>query len=557
MCMLGSISMVAAGQGVVKEVAGIRDFAPEKRKASRMEAIPTMLTIRNGNARPSFNSEPVTVDIEPTIATFKLLPDDYIYLRPDKRGYAALGYFPKGDIDLSAGYRLLDTRTMTARVWTQLDRNYYHGQFKDRDEKYRTTTTDLAVGANYAWKADEHGVLAASVTYMYDHFNYPIWDVEPLAQSVNRFRVDAKWDGRAGDSFTYGAQAGLLRFGNSDAIIPEGYTVTGNEASPLGETVWKAGAYGKLQCSRKVSVGLRINYEEASLNRIYIEEAENALSMTSGVGKGVLSITPDVGFTGSKMTGRLGLNFAIATRDVSGTSIGTEAAWNWLVSDYFSINADVAAGPVLNTLEQMYHVNRYASPLSTPGISYIPFDFKLSLNLLSYKGFTLTAGGDFSWANDWVLPALVDKMAALEIDDIHTGIYFLKGSYRYGDTFDMEASVTGAAGNSCSKTYYKWNDRATTVVNAGINWHPVKNVTLSASYDLRTGRKVIYYQSGGDIGFESLGNISDLALRAHWQLNDMIGVYGLVEGITQGKYLHVSGLPGQRLKPLVGLTMRF
>lgn len=563
MYMLATAASCVIAQDVVKEVAGIRDFEPDKRKATRLETVPSLITVDEGVVKPSFNSRLINIAIEPSISRFNLLPEDYIYKRDDTRGYAALGYFPKGDIDLSAGYRLLDKRDITADIWTQFDRNYYHGQFSGEERKYRITTTDLAVGANLSWLARGRGVLRASTSYMYDHFNYPLGSVEPESQSINRFRVNADWDGKAGERFRYGINASVIYFGNRDAIIPEGYTVVGNTSSPLCETTWKAGAYGRYRCSRKVSLFLDINYQEASLDRSYTEEYGQNLIPSAGVRKGVLSLTPRVDFTGRKMDGYLGLNFSVPTGYDSGLKIGEEAAWNWLISNYFAINARVTSGPMLNTLEQMYHISRYASPLSTPGVSYVPFDFDISLNLLSFKGFSLSAGCGYSWVTDRVMPALFNGMSALEISDLHTAIYFVKAGYEYGETLAVEASFTGASGDSYERAYYKWQDRATRVVSVSVDWHPGKNVTLSVGYDYRSGRKVLSGTTSegsygiDEIGFKSLGDISGVSVRAHWNISNAIGVYGRVEGIGQKKYLQVSGLPGQRLKPLVGLTVKF
>lgn len=563
MYMLVTVVLGSFGQTMVKEVSGIRDFNPEKRQATRIDASPSIITPNSDAPKPLFSSTLMEVNVTPSFTPFSLIPDNPIYPRPSKKGYAVLGYFPKGDIDLSAGYRIIDKQALNAGVWAQLNRNFYHGQFPDSDDKYRITTTDVATGANLAWQARDHGVLTSSLTYTYGHFNYPLGNVSPSSQSVNNFTFNGQWDGRAGESFRYGASASISRFSYSNAIIPEGFSIDANDTKPLAETCWRTDAYATFKCSRKVAVSLNVNYQQTSLNRFYFNDSfQDKLLAGPSINKGVLSVTPRVSFNGKKMNGYLGFNMAFATQDASGSKIGLATAWNWLLSNYFSINANVESRPQINSLEQLYHINRYASPLSTTGISYIPVDLRLSFNMLSFKGFSLSAGIGFSHADNWVTPTIIDGMQAFEITDLSTGLFFAKAAYRYGETFDIETSVTSATGDDSDKGYYLWADRAKTVVNASMNWRPFRFLSIAVGYQYRAGRKITSYSllddsTVNDCRFLNLNDVSNLMLGARWTINDTFGVYGRVEGITQGKYLLVSGLPGQRLRPLLGVSVKF
>lgn len=557
----------ASGQGLVKEVEGIRDFDPDKRPATRLTSTPQLLAPQIEATRLRFSGNPVVVQAENTLTPMPVIPASLPAPAASRSGYAAIGYFPKGDIDVSAGYRLLDKTATQLDVWGQLNRKSYKESAAAGEEKMRLATTDATAGINFAWSGNSGNLLNISASYTYNHFNYPEEMMIPRTLSVSRGHLNAAWDGRAGSRVRYGVSGSVLYMGYSDAAYPAQYTMVEERVCPLNELSGGIKAYCDYRISRKVNLSLEAEYEGADLSRQYlIFPGTTDINRAAGISKGVVSLTPKVWLTGRKMNGYIGANVAVATGDASGTKAGFTGGWNLNLSPYFSLNAQMHSGPVLNTLEQLYNVNRYAAPLGGTGVSYIPCDFELTVNVMSFRGFTLKAGGGLAAANDWVLPGVLNGVPTLTTTDLFALRYIIGAGYRYGTTIEVAATLEGCTSDDYDKGYYRWIDRAGTVARVNVNYRPVEAVTLTAGYEYRGGRKsvaldIIDKGAGTPMAMEMsltpLGAVSNLYAGVYWAINGNVGVFGRVEGITQGRYLLPSCLPGQRLKPLAGVTLKF
>lgn len=555
--------MASWAQGLVKEVEGIRDFDPEKRAATRRAVQPRLLDLDSRPMRGRIDANPIEVSPEPSLAVMPLVAG-----RPEKAapGYASIGFFPKGDIEAAVGYRLIDSDKLLLDAHGRMDRDYFRESLPGSDGKLRLTTTDASAGLDLAWMPVKDSWLESSASWFYSHFNYPLKDMSRSCQSVNGGSVTLGWEQRL-NRFSYeaGASATYFRYGN--AAYPAGYELEGGRGGALGEISGKAYASAAYRINRKVDISLRVDYEGADLNRQYKNmPGTKEIYPVHGISKGVLSFTPRVGFTGARMTGHLGFNLAVASGDVTGTNLGFNVGWMWRLGQYFALNLKSTSGPVVNTLGQLYGVDRYAVPLAGTGMSYIPADAELSLGLLSVKGFTLKAGCGFAAASDWVTPGLYDGVATLMVNDMTTLRGILSAGYRYGDKLTVEVDYMTASSSEYDRGYYRWTDRASRVLTAKVECRPIDALTLMLGYEYRSGRKMLTVNTVSDvdgmplsIGHElvPIGDVSNLSAACRWQITGMVGVYGRVEGITQGRYLQANGMPGRRLKPMVGVTLNF
>lgn len=569
----GFSSAAASGQGLVKEVEGIRDFAPDKRPANRIEVAPESVAPQWDAAAPRYSRTSVAVNVPPSLSVMGLTRGGGIYPGSDSRGYAALGYFPKGDIDLSAGYRIIDKERLSLNVWAQMCRNYFHGRLLGFTKNMRLTTTDIAAGASFAYAAGRAGVVTASTSYSYGMFNYPGGIIFPPSQRVGTYRLNAAWDGRAGERFTYGAKGSMIHTGFAKVPdIPDG-AISGIPLS-TSEIGGSIGAWLDFRCdNQKCSLLLDIDYEgysRAVPSPVFPLDKEDRSQLL--LSKGVVSVTPKVRFTGRRMNGHLGFNLAFGTGDAGGTDAGADVEWNWVPSDYFAFNLKATSGPVVNSFDRLHALSRYAMPPYGVVNSYIPLDAEASLNLLSIKGFTVSVGGGYAVANDWISTALVHSEPTYSLSDLRALRYFAKAGYRYSDKIEVELSIEGIDDDHdaefttpdgieyyewSNRSYYRYADRATTIVRASALWHPISSVAISAAYEYRTGRSIATLYAINEPALAKLGDVNQLTVRAHWQINRLVGVYGSVEGICQRRYLQADGMPGQRLRPLVGVTLKF
>lgn len=572
--VLAATSLGAWSQGLIKEVEGIRDFAPDKRPATRMEVAPESVTPQWRAERPAYSATVVAVDVNPSLSVMDLTSGASIYPRPTTRGYAAAGYFPKGDIDLSAGYRIVDNKRLALNIWAQMCRNYFHGHMFGSTDNCRLTTTDIAAGASLGYSAGKAGVLTASTSYSCDMFNYPGGIMRPASQRVGIYRLNTGWEGHAGNRLTYGATGRLAYTDYAKDAIPAVSSASNDGQRSQNEISGAIGAWLDFRCSNRISLALNVGYEGASRNNTLTPEATELIGKVALIlNKGVITLEPKVGFTGQKMSGHLGVNLAMATGNLSGTKVGADVAWNWLISPYFAINVKAVSGPVVNEFDRLYALNRYAMPPYGLGMSFIPLDAEASINLLSFKGFHMSVGAGFAAADDWIGTALYKGMPTFSQSDLKSLRYFVSAGYRYGEKIRLEvsfesnnsdydyASMTTPEGQKyyewTDKAYYRYADRAKTVVNASVTYHPIKDIAVRAGYQYRSGRTIAATDETGYPVLAPLGNLNQLTVGAHWQITDLIGVYADVEGICQRHYLQANGMPGQRLRPLVGLTLKF
>ena len=264
-----ALAASAHGQGLVKEVEGIRDFDPDKRPATRLTASPQLLTPKIDATRLRFGSEPIIVSAGASITPMPPLYNGPVRYEAVNPGYAAVGYFPKGDVGASAGYRIIDRVTTRLDVWGQFNRNQFNGESPFSDSKWRMTTTDMAAGLNFAWRHGDHNILKAATSYAYDMFNYPGEVRLPRSQTTGRFRLNVGWRGRAADIFDYEASAYMRHGQYGKTALPQGFDLAAG--SPRGFADLSAGAAlsGRLKCSGRVSVELGAAYDMASRNRTY------------------------------------------------------------------------------------------------------------------------------------------------------------------------------------------------------------------------------------------------------------------------------------------------
>ncbi|MDE6802544.1 MAG: hypothetical protein K2J06_07245, partial [Muribaculaceae bacterium] len=530
---------------------------------------------------PGYSRISPAVDVPPTLSVMGLTAGESIYPRPASRGYAAAGYFPKGDIDLSAGYRIIDREKLTLNLWGQMCRNYFHGRLLGETEKVRLTTTDIAAGLSTAYSAGKAGVLRASTSYSYSMFNYPGRVMLPASQRVGIYRLQAAWDGKAGSNLTYGAEGRLGYTGYAKDAVAAPYFDTQRQVRSQDEISGRIGAWIDFKCSDRINLMLDIAYEGASRNKAFDSKQINMTADELILRKGVISVTPKVGFTGQHMSGHLGFNYSAATGNAKGSNFGADIAWDWLLSHYFAINIKAASGPVVNEFDRLFALSRYAMPAYGIGLSYVPIDAEASLRLLAIKGFTMSLGAGYAAANDWMSTGLIhniyidqihiDNLPTFSSADLYALRFFASIGYRYGDKVEVEVSAEHTncdyeegidfSGqkfyNWTDRAYYRNPDRATTIIRASALWHPIKSVTLSAGYEYRTGRSIASLDVEQIARLLPLGDISRLSVGAHWQITQMLGVYGRVEGLLQESYLPANGMPGQRLCPLVGLTLKF
>lgn len=567
-----SIALSAGAQTYTKDVDVTVELQPEVRAASRLDLSPRTLSKTFPTSSLQYSGNAIAMPVTPMITVLGQVAGAPIYSADGYDGYLVAGYFPGADFGVSAGYRLVNSRSTRLNAWTQLNRNVYK-QYMSLDEgadarKSRVATTDFDLGLNFSHAA-RRGVLSAATSLYLSHFNYPGMLLEPSTQNVTRYRLGADWRSTLDDAATgYSLSADMDYFGFGKACFPTHFNSEALAgADGIHELSGGVSVSGRFMFNDAFGMGLSVGYRTASLSDRYLympgmNEFHDGGRMT----RGVISAGVSFRFNTSRFSGHVGPVIDFATGDRGSTRTGAKGLLNWNISPYLLMYTSAESGTQLNTLGVLYDRSRYAAPLSAAAPSFLTGDVKYGISVGPFKGFSFTVTGGLSKASDWVLPALADGVSTFSTTDLSTAYYSVSLAYDRGEQFSVKATLEGAVSNDLDVAYYKWTDRAKQVLDVTLKWKPVDELTLEGGYELRLGRKICSVTSmQDDMGqpimsnfeFQGLGRVSSGRVGATYAFDDQFGVFARVEGIGQGRYLQAGAMPGQRLRGLVGVTLNF
>ena len=491
-CIL-AVTKIAA-RDYTKDVDVTVELQPEVRAASRLDIAPRAVLKSFPQSTLRYNGTLLPVAVTPMITTLKPVGGDPLYKASPYDGYLVAGYLPWGDLGVSAGYRLVSTRTTRLAAMTQLNRNSYRGyiptEISEDAGRRRLTTTDFEVGLDFATVSNA-GVLSAATSLYLSHFNYPGSIMKPKTQNVTDYRLSMKWQSTVDESASrYAIEGDLDHFGYGKLSLPSGFILQEVESTEsLKELSGRVAAMGQLMFSRDFGMSVSIEYKAASLNRHYLYLPGVAEFYDRGKNyRGVVSVGAGFRFAGEHFNGHIGPVFDFGVGSLNGTNTGARGMLNWHMSPYVLVYATVESGTTLNTLGTLYDRSRYGAPLSAARPSFLDGDIKGGLSIGPFKGFSLTAGGGFAKASNWALPTIADGVSTFASTNINTAYYHAEMKYENGDRFGIGAGIEGVISNRVNHAYYKWNDRARQVVDAFIRWRPIDELTLEAGYELRLGR---------------------------------------------------------------------
>jgi len=563
--------MTATAQTYTKDVDVTVELQPELRAASRLDISPATLTRSYPASSLHYNSNAITMPVTPMISTLQPIAPASAYSPGNTDGYIVAGYYPWVKFGISAGYRLVNTRTTRLEAWGQFNRNRYKeptlADEAGNTPRTRLATSDFDMGLDFSHSAGA-GVLSATTSLYLSHFNYPLSALEPSTQNVARYRLGTAWHSTLDDTASgYAIEGNLDYFKFCKACFPAGFDLNdlGNPDG-LHELSGSIGASGQLMFNDIFGMGLSLSYTGASINDNYrYMPGQNRFHSTGKSTRGVVSLGASFRFNAANFTGHIGPLVDIATGDNNGTNFGASGVLNWNISPYMLIFTTAESGTTLNTLGAMYDISRYAAPLSATGPSFLDGDIKLGLSIGPFKGFSMTAKGGYSTASHWVLPALTDGISTFAASRLSTAYYSLELKYA-NDRFTAKALLEGAVSDEISHGYYRWSDRAKQVLDISLTWRPIDELTIEGGYELRLGRKiccVTTLHEDTDLplsvgySFIPLGRISAGRIGASYAFDETISIFARIEGIGQRHYLMAGAVPGQRLNGLAGISLCF
>lgn len=581
-----AITVIAASaQNMSTQIVVERQIEPEYRPAVRPSGVspvalaPTVTT-------PRLSAAPYSALARLDASLTMLEPaawGDTLYVSPF-RGYANLGYLPAANAAASLGYTFINTRNSRVSAFADYLAYKYHG-YRDADDGQRAQTDyshqELRIGADALHRLDRHNTLAASVEYAFGSTQMPEYAHGPantFKQNTNRAHFAADWSHRGSLAADAGASVRYFGFtkdiyntgASSGTLIPEDpmsealYNIHGNIAVTSGKWLLRLRAAATWQ------------HHSPAAASLYAYAADDGVSDDALFGyahydyhtNALYTFTPSAEVRSSSFTGIFGVRLDLSRGGFSKKFYAApDIRLNWQISSRVALWARVGGGKVLNTLEDLYAYTPYMSGAYGYDMSSIPVTVDAGINMGPFSGFSIALELGGASANEWLMPAMANGANCYEMTKV-AGIHYRAAlAWDALKWFSAHASIEGATQSEDGDDggYYLWRDRARWQTNVGIALRPLKPLTLSVDWNLRTKRRAYELGSASflTMGFLyhkniiNLGNINDISASAAWQFSERLSAHVMLTNILCRRYYIIPGVASARLGGTLGVSYQF
>jgi len=288
-----------------------------------------------------------------------------------------------------------------------------------------------------------------------------------------------------------------------------------------------------------------------------------------------LQFNPYFGIEGVNYKVSLGVNVNYAIDNKNKFLIAPEVDVDWSVAENTSLYLGITGGVNDNNYLSIIQENRYISPTEKVFYSRTLADGTIGIKSGIVKGFEFDIFGGYKYTKgEHLYMALVDTYTPWS--NVSTAGYFDLGTGHFGAQVktsliprtDLSAKAVGyfydasvdADGAGDLKA---WNMPAFTL-NLKADVHVLDNLTLSASYNLLSGRKgalVSVYNAGhgNELSYNdvSLKDINELNVSAEYRFTNWLTGFVQVNNLLNQKYDVCYGYTQQGLGVMGGVRLKF
>lgn len=611
-------------QTLSKEITVAKDVVPEERAASRLILTPQLVLPAIKPAQLKWAERGVTPTMrDQWIAT--LPPVGYAStVEPSPwRGYISAGYLPLAETSISAGYAIVakkDTRVNASLQYDGSSINHRAYAIKgDANsvnpdyEHIKYNTQDLRLGIDASHTFGSIGTISGRVGYGLSAFNHPTYYDKGYDQTANIVDLRLAWNGSVGERFSYGAKIAYDYFGFTKGTPePIGYatlTAPGDTMTSLPKgnknSTFLAQANAAYTISSALSVGAdvmwtttsfsdAIAYQTKSYDPMYNTGIQKAFECI-GLGRYAYSMTevnPYLRWRNSELglTVKGGVGLQIAAGDAGQTRWTPDARLEWAPTSWLGLRASLNDTRVdIGTLASRFARDRYINPNQVAGPSWDKWRTEAGIVVGPFYGASIEAWGGKAVRSSLFMPTIYSPMATGTIDDATKTITIeeqpaiFPGNYINIDDFDdvyygaainysYRSIVTARLSwEGAPQGFAKGNaarlDRASSLVGATLELHPIKPLDVEMSYTVANGRSLYTYAFPFNTdGTQSLtpttsqidlGRAASFDLGATFRINDQFNVWARVENILNDRWELTTGLYNKGRTGLIGLSYRF
>lgn len=561
--------LAGAAQDINTEITIEREVVPEQRAAARPDILPRLQLPQVSQAALTMADRSDVTSIPPYMSRLEPASFGNPVVPEQGRGYVSGGYLPVYNLDLSAGYRLLQTERSSADVFGQFNgRKYSH--------LYRNS---FMVGAGFETRTQGGNKFKAIVDFGHSRFNRYDYmgNIERLSR-YSAFDLALDYTGRITPDldFSVGFDADMAGYKTRSKMSEDGWNTRSD---------WKFG----------LNAGLDWRYNEIStweadvkFNAIIpsmncIEPLQDIYGPDNIVcfKKMSLRFTPGYHYSAQSFDARLGLAidgmFLAKDKDMCNlcqrwlpdtdaknkVMLSPDIRAAWMPSGSFSIWAAWSGRGYDNFMGDVYNAMPDADMYWLGGFSRIPVDIKAGVNFGPWKGASLQVRAGYVNVEDWLMPdGLGAGISAMDLESFMLGGEF---RYDYRSLLSLDVAYDRVLND---EAYYLWRDGAKAQFRAAVTVRPIQALNLKLSWLRRTGRHAqggygsgygYGYGYGSESGYatDGYGQISSLDFSAGYTVNKRLGLFLNLENLLCKRWLLVGGLPSQRLHGLIGATYTF
>lgn len=476
------------------------------------------------------------------------------------RGYASLGYFPALNLGANAGYRFVDTDRSAVGAWMQYN-GYQYKRMSETDaykHDVKLRNHYVTVGAYGSHRFGQSSTLDATLDYTHASILRPSWTrVDDYTQGSNELNARLAWRSHAG-RFGYGIEARYQYFGFNDTYTPLSGDYPGEfeNVRQSYTTIHADLAYLRSDPSEPAKFVLGLEWQNLYNHNGY---SSNLLKIHPYFNVGTGAFRAALGLKAGSISSAFNY-FPLILPDI-------RLSWapsSLPVSAYANMILDSNMEPISNLFAIDPYVNT-RQDFSTRHTLRIDF----GVNLGAFRGLKAKVYASLGVADNNPYPHVSAYSPDMPLwSEPYGTIYYLtdqtcwligaRVDYAYRSLVEAYVSYEQALSYNQMPRWYQWLDGAETSLRVHVGARPIPRVSVALDYDLRSGRRISYYNVGFYGPYEySLGNSSLLDLTASYDLTPSTTLFIRAENLLNCNYLLISTLPAQGIHGLLGATIKF
>lgn len=549
-----------------------REYDPTVQDASKVNSLPVVKEPIVKKIPIDYASYTVPANPEKEIS---LLPSGSIMtdiLYNKRRGYFNFGIGTYLNLNGDLGYHILNTEKDKLNIWFSHRSTSGKVKYLETGDKVKAKLNDNLGGLNFKHEFDKLA-LNMGVKYGYSGFNYygaPLGyspSSKPIIPDLETNQVNQTIQVNMGVESKEDADVGyLLDLGYTN--FSHKYALTKEEDGPTEHTFdvkfdLNAGFGG----NQRIGLGGNIEYFNYNLpTRKTTGEPVEYLFFENHA---EATLSPYYKVGGDNWNIKLGANAMLITGENKKFMASPNVTADIEVADKTVLYASATGKLYSNSMYETSLVNRYINPTEELLPSRNWLDATIGLKSGIAQGFWFDVFGGYKATKNelfFITPVQYNQNYFTSIEgfqrdatQFHIGANLkysyqqlfdisLKGVYNHWNVESNDDDMMIPSGHVEHVAYGKPEMEIT----AGINVHPIQNITASLDYYLATGRET--YQYPGSI---KMKNINELNLTGTYTLNDTFGIYLKLNNVLFQKYELYYGYPLQSFSAMIGVNINF